>query len=93
MGQDHVLVHQHKQGDRKATEELIRMYQKTVYGVIFRLHPNAATCEELTQDTFIRAFDRIDQFEERSSFKSWLVRIAINLTKNYLKLFSLGLII
>lgn len=60
------------------------MYQNVVYGVIFRLHPNAATCEELTQDAFIRAFDRIHQFEERSSFKSWLIRIAINLTKNYL---------
>ena len=60
------------------------MYQPAVFSVIFKIHPNHATCEELTQDAFIRAFDRIDQFEERSTFKSWLIRIAINLTKNYL---------
>lgn len=40
--------------------------------------------EDLVQDTFVRAFERIHQFEARSSFKTWLYRIAINLTKNVL---------
>jgi RNA polymerase sigma-70 factor, ECF subfamily len=84
MEHDHNLVRRHKEGDRKATEELIRMYQGVVFGVIFKIYPNKAICEELTQDAFIRAFDKIDQFQERSTFKSWLIRIAINLTKNYL---------
>jgi RNA polymerase sigma-70 factor (ECF subfamily) len=84
MEQDHELVERHRGGDKTATSALIEAYQDTLYGLVFRLCRDTTVTQDIVQDSFVRAFERIHQFKKRSSFKSWLCRIAINLTKNYL---------
>ena len=78
-----VLVEQCRGGDAAATERLILKYQNRIYNVILKMCANADDAAELTQETFVKVIENIDRFEGRSSFYTWLVRIAGNLTLNY----------
>ena len=82
---DAVLVEQSRRGDLAATERLILRYQNRIYNVILKMCANADDAAELTQDTFVKVLENIDRFEGRSSFYTWLFRIAVNLTLNYCK--------
>ncbi len=82
---DTTLVEQCRQGDSEATERLIVKYQNRIYNVILKICANADDAAELTQDTFVKVIENIDKFEGRSSFYTWLFRIAVNLTLSYCK--------
>jgi RNA polymerase sigma-70 factor, ECF subfamily len=72
------LVHSAKQGDMNAFEELVRRYTKRVFCIahhITRCHEDA---EEVTQETFLKAFVHLEDFEEKAKFSTWLTRIAFN---------------
>ena len=72
------LVCASRAGCRKAFGELLNVYSKRIYRTIFAITKNAEDTEDAMQDTFLRAFMAIGGFEGRSSFYSWLTRIAIN---------------
>ena len=82
---DAALVEQCRQGDSEATERLILKYQNRIYNVILKICANADDAAELSQDTFVKVIENIDKFEGRSSFYTWLFRIAVNLTLSYCK--------
>ncbi|MHC4098007.1 MAG: sigma-70 family RNA polymerase sigma factor [Planctomycetota bacterium] len=77
---DAVLVERCRQGDSAAMERLILKYQNRIYNVILRICVNTDDATELTQDTFVKIIEKIDEFEGRSSFYTWAFRIAVNLT-------------
>ncbi len=75
---DHELVERFRRGERDAQRELYERTWKRIYRVLLRLTRNVADAFDLTQETYIRAFTHIGQFDGRSSVATWLYRIAIN---------------
>lgn len=72
------LVRRAKAGDVGAFERLYRTHVGRVYAICLRLVREESRAEEVTQDVFVRAWQRIGSFEERSAFSSWLYRMATN---------------
>lgn len=88
VSEDHAeeaLVRAAQNGSVQAFTELARLYQERIYHTIFGLTHNHADADDLTQDTFMTAYRGLKRFKHRSSFFTWLYRIAINLTFNHLK--------
>ena len=75
-----------RKGDQDAFEELVKWHMNYVYNLAYHLtwgnHPDS---DDLTQMTFIQAFQAIKCFEGRSEFKTWLHRITVNLWKNLVR--------
>lgn len=69
-------------GEREAFDELVLKYQKPLYSLLYRMVSNHEDAADLLQKTFVKAFTCVGSFEQRSSFKTWLYQIAINLAKN-----------
>ncbi len=67
-----------QRGDVAAFERLYRAHADHIYGLCLRMTANPATAEDCTQNTFIQAWRRLEQFQGRSGFGTWLHRIAIN---------------
>lgn len=74
------LIQRAKGGDREAFGVLVQRYQQRVVAVTMALVHNQDDALELGQETFIRAFENLPGFEGRSSFSTWLYRIAANLS-------------
>src|SRR5689334_6166119 len=85
MKADLDLVKDVKSGNRTAYADLVRRHQKAIYRLALRFTRDHGSAEDIVQDTFVKAYQKLDSFEERSSFKSWLFRIAINTCKNKLR--------
>ncbi|UCD84286.1 MAG: sigma-70 family RNA polymerase sigma factor [Deltaproteobacteria bacterium] len=81
---DEILVRRSQKGDRQSFELLIIKYQRRIFGLIFRLTNNTDMVEDLAQETFLKAFAAIKQFAQKSSFYTWLRKIAVNTCLNYL---------
>jgi RNA polymerase sigma-70 factor, ECF subfamily len=75
------LVERSQAGDRAAFEELVRRHADRLYAVVLRFVANTDEAEEVTQETFLRAWRSIHKFERRSQFFTWLYRIGINEAK------------
>lgn len=80
---DAELVERCRRGDSGAAERLILRYQNRIYNTVLKMCANADDAAELTQDTFVKIIENIEDFEGRSSFYTWAFRIAVNLTLNY----------
>jgi len=80
---DSVLVQRLQTGDTMAMERLILKYQNRIFNVIMKMCGNTDDAAELTQETFVKVIESIGKFKGRSSFYTWLFRIAVNLTLNY----------
>jgi len=81
---DH-LVEQAKEGDVEAFTELVRRFQERIYYTILALTKNQQDADDLAQETFMQAFKSLKDFKQRSSFYTWIYRIAVNLTLSFLK--------
>ncbi len=79
------VVNQIRSGDRKAYSLLVRKHQKSLLRLSMRFVKDVDTAEDVVQESFIKAYERLASFEARSSFKSWLFQIAINTAKNKLR--------
>ena len=75
------LVERSQAGDRLAFDELVRRHADRLYAVVLRFVADADEAEEVTQETFLRAWRNIGKFELRSQFFTWLYRIGINEAK------------
>ncbi len=80
---DSALVRQSQGGDITAMERLIIKYQNRIFNVVLKMCGNSDDAAELTQETFVKVIESIGKFKGRSSFYTWLFRIAVNLTLNY----------
>ncbi len=81
---DH-LVELAKQGDVEAFAELARRCQERIFYSILALTKNHQDAGDLTQEALMQAFKSLRAFKQRSSFNTWVYRIAVNLTLNFLK--------
>jgi RNA polymerase sigma factor (sigma-70 family) len=79
------LVERSRAGDLSAYDDLIRRYQERIYGTIYHMTSNHEDANDLAQETFIKAFQALKSFKGGSSFYTWLYRIAVNKTINFLK--------
>ncbi len=66
-------------------DEIVRQHQRRVYRVIFLLVKDADAADTLTQECFLRAFQKLDRFRGDCSLATWLLRIAVNLTRDHIK--------
>jgi RNA polymerase sigma-70 factor (ECF subfamily) len=80
-----LLVERAKGGDLRAYDELVRRYQERIYGTIYHMTSNHEDANDLAQETFIKAFQALKSFKGGSSFYTWIYRIAVNKTINFLK--------
>ncbi|WP_025745942.1 RNA polymerase sigma factor [Kallotenue papyrolyticum] len=67
-----------RDGERQAFNELVRRYQDLIFRLGVRLLGSVEDAEDAAQDIFLRAYTRLSTFRGQSSFKTWLVRLAIN---------------
>lgn len=79
------LVEQCKANNRKAQLELYRKYCDGMYGVAMRFVKNADDAEDVLQESFVKAFQRIHQYKGEVSFGAWLKRIVVNRSIDFLK--------
>ena len=84
IDQDHALVERVQKGDKRAFDLLIRKYQHKLVSVISRYISDWSECQDVAQETFIRAYRAIGNFRGDSQFYTWMYKIAINTAKNYL---------
>jgi RNA polymerase sigma-70 factor (ECF subfamily) len=83
--QDEILLKKAKSGDVDAYEELVKTYYKTVFNIALRMFSNTEDASDITQEVFIKVYKSIGRFEGRSSFKTWIYRIATNLCLDELR--------
>ena len=72
-------------GDMEAYGTLVDRHLSGVYAVIRRIVFNSSDAEDLTQDTFVRALTRLDQYGRDFPFRNWLLKIATNLAINHIR--------
>jgi len=71
--------------DERAFNELVRTYERRVFGLVLRMLGNRAEAEDLTQEVFVQVFKAIGTFRGDSKLSTWVYRIAVNLCKNRTK--------
>src|SRR5215510_1449992 len=79
------LVRKARHGDLESYDELVRRYQERIYATIYHMTSNHEDANDLAQEAFIKAFHALKSFKGGSSFYTWVYRIAVNKTINFLK--------
>ena len=79
------VVKRARRGDLKAYDELVKRYQERIYATIYHMTSNHEDANDLAQESFIKAFSALKSFKGGSTFYTWLYRIAVNKTINFLK--------
>jgi RNA polymerase sigma-70 factor (ECF subfamily) len=75
---DATLVAQTREGDARAFSELIKRYEGKVFRLAQHVTQNREDAEDVLQETFLKAYEHLDQFRGDSKFYTWIVRIAVN---------------
>lgn len=83
--EDRVLVKRSQAGDLNAYDDLVIRYQERIYSTIYHMTANHEDASDLAQESFIKAFQALKSFKGDSSFFTWVYRIAVNKTINFLK--------
>ena len=84
-GREEDLVRDSARGDLNAYDALVRRHQERIYATIYHMTSNHEDANDLAQETFIKAFNSLKSFRGGSSFYTWIYRIAVNKTINFLK--------
>ena len=79
------LVEDVRHGDHGAFEVLVRRYEGRLMSVLLRFVQDRELARDLSQETFLRVYERLDQFDPSRRFGPWLFRIGVNLTLDYLR--------
>ena len=85
-GTDARLVEEVRRGDQEAFGHLVQRYENRLIGVLYRFVRDWELARDLAQETFLRSYERLDQFDPARRFGPWLFRIGVNLTLDYLRL-------
>jgi RNA polymerase sigma-70 factor (ECF subfamily) len=72
------LVAQAREGDKVAFGELVRRYEGKIFRLAQHITQNREDAEDVLQETFLKAYEHLDQFQGNSKFYTWVVRIAVN---------------
>ena len=79
------MVRRARKGDLAAYDELVRRYQQRIYATVYHMTSNHEDANDLAQEAFIKAYQALKTFKGGSSFYTWVYRIAVNKTLNFLK--------
>ncbi len=79
------LVEDARRGSREAFAGLVRLHERRVYGLVFRMAGNHSDAADLAQEVFLSAWGSIASFRRGSSFYTWLYRIAVNTSLTFLR--------
>lgn len=82
---DAYLVERVQAGEVECFDELTLKYRQRIWSLLYHMTSNREDAADLTQDTFIKAFQSINRFQGQSSFFTWIYRIAVNGAINYLQ--------
>lgn len=82
--EDLVLIRECLSGSSRAFETIVNKYQKTVFNVAFRIINDHEDAEDITQSSFVKAFEHLETFNPSHKFFSWLYRIVVNESLNAL---------
>lgn len=82
---DGSLVSRTRRGEAEAYGELVQRYQQSVFNVCYRMLAERRDAEDLTQETFMHAYQRLGSFDQERPFSPWIQRIATNLCLNHIK--------
>jgi RNA polymerase sigma-70 factor, ECF subfamily len=83
--EDSFLIARARQGDLRAFEEIVRLYERRVYGVALRIVRAHDVADDVAQEAFVRAWRSLDRFEIGRPFGPWVCRIAANLAVNHVR--------
>ena len=81
---DAAVVAQVLAGDREAFRVLVERHSRSIFRVVYRMTGSQQDTEEIVQETLLRAYKSLDRFELRANFGTWLYRIAVNRTIDFL---------
>src|SRR5690606_6076739 len=73
-----MLVERTREGDTKAFSALVRRYESKIFRLAQHITQNREDAEDVLQETFLKAYEHIHQFQGNSKFYTWIVRIAVN---------------
>ena len=79
------LVKKARHGDLSAYDQLVQRYQERIYRTLYHMTSNHEDANDLAQEAFIKGFQALKSFKGGSSFYTWVYRIAVNKTLNFLK--------
>lgn len=82
---DNELIEEVKAGQRHSFSELVKRHQRGLLRLSVRFVKDIDTAEDVVQESFIKAYEKLHSFEGRASFKSWLYQIAVNTARNKLR--------
>jgi len=85
MNTEKELIFKVQKGDVRAFSDLVNLHKNMVYSLIYRMVKPSEDAEEVAQDTFLKAFKAIKQFEGKSKFSTWLYKIAYFTALNHLR--------
>lgn len=85
MGESHQLISQVLEGDQHAFVTLIQQHQRLVSQIVFRMIPGDEDREDICQEVFIRVYQNLAGFEQKSKLSTWIARIAYNTALNHLQ--------
>ena len=83
--EDVSLVAETLAGNQLSFQLLVERYQDRMFGLVRHYTKNAVEVEDIVQDTFLKAYRRLETFQRQSSFSTWLYRIAVNTALDFLK--------
>ncbi len=78
ISEESELVTQARTGDAKAFNDLINKYERKIFRLAQHITQNREDAEDVLQETFLKAYEHLDQFQGNSKFYTWIVRIAVN---------------
>lgn len=82
---DGQLIEKYLKGDKESLEILIKTYLKLVYSFVRQIVHDEAEAEDLTQEVFVRVWKNLKKFDQKKSFKTWIMSIAKNASVDYLR--------
>ena len=83
--EDSYLVEKSLEGDKSAFATIVDRYKKQIYSIAYSMTHNHADADDLSQDTFIKAYENLRKFKLGTNFRAWLYRIAKNLCIDHLR--------
>jgi RNA polymerase sigma-70 factor (ECF subfamily) len=82
---DHILLERYRNGDRAAFTELVIRYQRPIYNAAFWILRKAEDANDITQIVFLKVAERLDEYDPKYKFFSWIYRITVNESLNLLR--------
>ena len=82
------IINKIKQGDDRAYAELVTTYQTPIYNLMLRMSLSEDQALDLSQETFVRAYQKIDSFDQDKKFFPWLYTLGLNIARDYLRKYA-----